>query len=249
MDGLPKWSATTRPLPPQRRRAVIIGAGPTGMCTAFHLGEHSLLLEQRDSLEDSVVHADQFPLDVAEVSGVQRKALFITCSSRVENDADEHRLIHVARWQPPEFISNVDRREVCGSLSVRSLVPLLRGELRLGARVVRISPSMRLIELADGDRFVFDKLISTLSLALMAGLVTHELPCHVRHDESLRYWLSEHDVEVADRATQDYYGDLDEFAAGKRVAEQVGEALMARFRNARLFVPRLVQKASTPAKS
>ena len=73
-------------------------------------------------------------------------------------------------------------------------------------------------------------------------------PRHVRRDESLRYWLSDHDIEVVDRTIQDYYGDLDEFAAGKRVADQVGQALATKFgdtgrssmRGARLFQPRLV---------
>jgi protoporphyrinogen oxidase/glycosyltransferase involved in cell wall biosynthesis len=34
--------------PAQRRRAVVIGAGPTGLSAAYHLGEGSLLLEQQD---------------------------------------------------------------------------------------------------------------------------------------------------------------------------------------------------------
>ena len=37
------------PLPPvQRRRSIVIGAGPTGLSAAYHLGEDSLLLEQND---------------------------------------------------------------------------------------------------------------------------------------------------------------------------------------------------------
>ena len=35
---------------PQRKRAVIIGAGPTGLSAAYHLGEESLLLEQHDEV-------------------------------------------------------------------------------------------------------------------------------------------------------------------------------------------------------
>ena len=35
---------------PQRKRAVIIGAGPTGLSAAYHLGEQSLLLEQHEQV-------------------------------------------------------------------------------------------------------------------------------------------------------------------------------------------------------
>ena len=35
---------------PQRKRALIIGAGPTGLSAAYHLGEESLLLEQHDEV-------------------------------------------------------------------------------------------------------------------------------------------------------------------------------------------------------
>ena len=36
--------------PSLRRRTVVIGAGPTGLSAAYHLGEKSLLIEQRDSV-------------------------------------------------------------------------------------------------------------------------------------------------------------------------------------------------------
>lgn len=250
---------------------MIIGAGPTGMAAAYHLGEHSLLLEQRDSLEDADDHSNDFPMGATRGGGVghedtvadgqrqgvsqaERKALYITCSAQ-GSGADKHTLIRVTRWQPPVF----NAHEVPGATdepSVRSLLPLVRGEIRFGAIVMRITPSMRLLELSNGDCIVFDKLISTLSLSSMARLVMHELPGRVRHDESLRYWLADHDIEIADRATREYYGDVDGFAAGKRVAEQIGGALSAKFRNAghsksrdRLFVPRLVHEAASPAGS
>jgi hypothetical protein len=241
---------------------LIIGAGPTGMSAAFHLGEHSLLLERRDSLEQLHDYSNDFPMGTAhggvvggEDSGadgdgfaqpVQNKTLFISCSSRTQADTGEHTLIHVERWQPPDLAKQ--SVELRASPSVRTLKPLLRGELRLGATVTRIAPAAHLLELADGHRYVYDKLVSTLTLAATEQLATHDLPGHVRRDESLRYWLSEHDVEVVDRTMQDFYGDLDEFAAGRRVAEQIGLAMEAKFgktsrpgtRGARLFQPRLV---------
>lgn len=232
------------------------------MSAAFHLGEHSLLLERRDSLEQLHDYSHDFPMGLAhggalggEDGGtdgdgfappIQGKALFISCSSSTQADTGEHTLIHVERWRPPDFATrNVELRT---PPSVRTLKPLLRGELRLGAAVTRIAPAQHLLELADGHRYVYDKLVSTLTLSATEQLMTHDLPGHVRRDESLRYWLSEHDVEVMDRTMQDFHGDLDEFAAGRRVAEQIGLAMQAKFgktnrsgtRGARLFEPRLV---------
>ena len=46
-------SAATQSLPPavaNQKRVVIIGAGPTGLSAAFHLGKESLLLEQTDTV-------------------------------------------------------------------------------------------------------------------------------------------------------------------------------------------------------
>lgn len=261
------------PAPPQRRRVIIIGAGLTGVSAAFHLGEHSLLLERRAALEEFHDRANDFTMGAAGVralgtqgggadgqrpgtSATERKALFISCSSQSETGA-EHSLIHVERWTPPtlgpSFEPAFEMREE--TLSVRALVPLLRGELRLGAWLVRVSPSLRLIELADGTRFIYDKLLCTLPLASMAFLVMPDLPGRVRHDESLRYWLKDHDIEMADRATQASYGDADELAAGKRVADLIADALATKFRaighpNARalrLFEPRLVQATAAPA--
>ena len=137
--------------------------------------------------------------------------------------------------------------------SVRTLKPLLRGELRLGTCVTRISPAAHLAELANGHRIIYDKLLSTLSLPSTLLLVKHDLPHHVRRDESLRYWLCDHDIELADRATQEFYGDIDEFAGGRRAADRIGQDLAAKFGNAgrsrarssQLFRPRLVMQ-STP---
>ncbi|HEY6125390.1 MAG TPA: hypothetical protein VIV63_12125 [Steroidobacteraceae bacterium] len=246
--------------PPERRRVAILGAGPTGMSVAFHLGEHSLLLERRNSLERSHDYSHDLEVGAAHgdsvgsenpgadgdrpAAGSTGKTVFISCSS--------NSLIHVERWRLPELSQPRPVESLGSPPSVRTLRPLLRGELRLGVQVVRVVPAAHLIELADGHRIVFDKLVSTLSLSSTHGLVMYDLPGHVRRDESLRCWLGERDIEVVDRTVREYYGDLDEFAAGKRVAAQIGEAMAEKFgkatqskvRGVRLFEPRLVSPAS-----
>jgi hypothetical protein len=247
-------TAATRCVPPERRRVVVIGAGVAGISAAWHLGEHCLLLEQRGELEDSNDLTHDLTLGTARggalgreglaaessrqgVSARERKALFISCGTP--------KLTYIERWRPPEFTPPPSRDEFAEPPSVRALVPLLRAELRFGERVLRISPSEHLIELSSGHRIVFDQLLSTLPMPAMARLVMHELPARVRCDEILRYWLGENDIELADRATQEYYGDPDDFAAGKRIAGQIDHALKSKFgggaRVGRLFEPRIVR--------
>jgi hypothetical protein len=221
-----------QPAPPLRRRTIIIGGGPTGISAAFHLGEHSLLLERRTSLAPS---------------DPERQALFIACSSTG----------NVERWRPPTFPPGTaprDEFEISQprSASLHALIPLLRGELRLAANVVRVSPSLHLLELEDGSRFVYDKLLITLPMPDVVGMVMHELTSRISHAEFFRCWLNEYDIEVLDRATQFCEGDIDEIAAGKRAADQINRALAGRFqakrRGSSFFEPRLVRAtaATTP---
>jgi hypothetical protein len=247
---------------------LIIGAGPTGMSTAFHLGEHSLVLERRNSLEHFNDYSHDLEMGTAHGGAVgdenagadghgppaALKTLFITCGTQGSAESRDQTLIHVARWRPPDLAPPGQERTLVPP-SVRTLRPLLRGELRMGAHVVRVVPETHLAELADGHRIVYDKLVSTLSLAATERLVTHDLPGYLGRDESLRSWLGEHDIEVVDRKIQEYFGDLDEFAAGKRVANLVGHALTEKYgitkrtkaSGIRLFKPRLVNASAAPS--
>jgi len=139
--------------------------------------------------------------------------------------------------------------------SLRSLVPLLRGELRLGAEVTRIAPAARLVELADGRTIVYDKLVSSIEAIQLIGLLQPELPNRIRTHQGLMYWLAARDIELIDDSTQFLFGDVTPFAAGRRVAGTVMRALAQKFRPAaesflpgeRLFKPRLVATTRTNA--
>jgi hypothetical protein len=231
-----------RPVP-QRRRTIIIGAGLTGIAAAYHLGEHSLLLERRAALAESHDHSFDLSLGPARsnalghqdaveeahrsgASEAKRKTLSIAGSSVGATPPGTRDLIHVARWEPPELLASSRRDQ---PTSIRALLALLRGEIVFGANVVRVSPSLRKVELADGRQFVYDKLLCTVPLAELTGMVAHELTSWISHEESLRFWLNEHDIELADSATQFREGDVDEIAAGKRVATHIHRALASRF--------------------
>jgi UDP-galactopyranose mutase len=59
-------------------------------------------------------------------------------------------------------------------------LPLLEAELQLGADVVAVSPAARMVTLADGRRFSYDSLISTLPLPRLVAAMGDEAPPAVR---------------------------------------------------------------------
>jgi hypothetical protein len=155
----------------------------------------------------------------------------------------------VSRWIPPR-LDPVDEGTCPDSRqSLQGMLPLLRGELRLGARVTRIVPLARTIELADGSSIIYDKLISSIQAIELTGLLQPQLPNRIRTHQGLLYWLTARDVELIDESTQFLFGDVDPFAAGRRIAQTVKRALAQKFRpesetflpGAKLFEPRLVQ--------
>jgi UDP-galactopyranose mutase len=59
-------------------------------------------------------------------------------------------------------------------------LPLLRGELRLNARVTEVMPSKQCVHLADGSRYAYDQLISTAPLPELIRMMGDEAPKAVR---------------------------------------------------------------------
>ncbi len=213
---------------PERRRIVIIGAGAAGITAALHLGEHSLLLERRAQLGE------------------------VSTGCEAGSDIHDHHV--VARWIPPRLDPIEDSSQESNTReSLESLVPLLRGELRLRTRVTRISPATHAVELADGSTIVYDKLVSSLPPIELIGLLQPGLPNRIRSHQGLMYWLAARDIELLDDSTQFVLGDVNAFAAGRRVAATVKRALAQKFRPAtetflrgeRLFTPRLVRTPRT----
>jgi UDP-galactopyranose mutase len=59
-------------------------------------------------------------------------------------------------------------------------LPHLRGELRLGARVTRVSVEGRTVTLASGDRIPYECLVSTMPAPVLVHAIGHEAPAEVR---------------------------------------------------------------------
>jgi UDP-galactopyranose mutase len=67
-------------------------------------------------------------------------------------------------------------------------LPLLRGELELNSRVTEVHPSKHQLVLADGRRFVYEQLISTMPLPRLVRMTGYEAPRAVRQaSEKLRH--------------------------------------------------------------
>ncbi len=64
---------------------------------------------------------------------------------------------------------------------MEGFLPLLRGQLELNAEVLAVSPSTRMVMLADGRSFNYDVLISTLPLPELIKAIGEEAPPEIRH--------------------------------------------------------------------
>jgi UDP-galactopyranose mutase len=63
---------------------------------------------------------------------------------------------------------------------VEGFLPHLRGELKLNARVTRITPSEHEVTLADGSTYRYEQLISTMPLPVLIRLIGDEAPPRIR---------------------------------------------------------------------
>jgi hypothetical protein len=196
------------------------------------------------------------------VSTWERQAVANTCTpdhgAAGGEAAESGQPVVVPRWIPPRLDSADDASCAAGVReSLQSLLPLLRGEVRLGVQVTRITPAAHRIDLADGGAIVYDKLVSSVEPVVLIGLLQPDLPDRIRTHQGLMYWLAARDIELLDDSTQFLYGDVDSFSAGRRVAETVTRALAQKFRPAsenflcaeKLFTPRLVRSSRTNAAS
>jgi UDP-galactopyranose mutase len=67
---------------------------------------------------------------------------------------------------------------------MNGFLPLLRADLLLQANVERVSPLLRAVTLADGRRFHYDTLVSTLPLPVLIASMGDEAPAEIRRAAS-----------------------------------------------------------------
>jgi protoporphyrinogen oxidase len=153
----------------------------------------------------------------------------------------------VRRWELPQLTGEASTPGTWTDL-LSALRTVTRAETRLGVAVTAIDTIEHRIQVSTGESFVYDKLVSTLRLPDLHRLILDENPGRSCSAEAWRYWLIDRDIELLDQPTQQFWGDLDGRAAGKRVAETVYRALTAKYsahrdsRPAALFQPRIVSR-------
>jgi hypothetical protein len=150
------------------------------------------------------------------------------------------------RWQLPQLTRDDSSSTGTWTDLLAAVRTVTRAETRLGARVTAIDSIEHRLFISSGESFVYDKLIATLRIPDLQRLIVDEKPARIYSAESWRYWLIDRDIELLDQATQQFWGDIDGQAAGKRVAETVYRAITAKYSTqkdsgpAPLFQPRIV---------
>lgn len=153
--------------PSDHRRAIIIGGGPAGLSTAYHLGKDSLLLEQHERVGGS-------------------------CRSFEERGFVFDHGGHAMRSNDPYVLEMYSMLGGGGAARARGglqalmngFLPQLRGQLRLHARVARVIPSKHQVVMSDGTSYLYDKLVSTVPLPALVDLLGEEAPLRVRRAAS-----------------------------------------------------------------
>jgi glycosyltransferase involved in cell wall biosynthesis len=159
---------------PEQRRAVVIGAGPAGLSTAYHLGKDCPLLEQHDRVGGSCRSFEE------------RGFLFDHGGHAMSSDDPYVLEIYAMLGSRPEAGQPAGLQAL-----MNGFLPQLRGQLKLNARVTRVLPSKHQVVLADGTSYVYDKLVATLPLPALVDLLGEEAPtrvrraaCELRHQSS-----------------------------------------------------------------
>jgi hypothetical protein len=150
------------------------------------------------------------------------------------------------RWELPELTAERAATKGTWTDLMAALGTVTRAETRLGVTAIAIHTIEHRLRLSTGESFIYDKLVSTLRIPDLQRLVVDEKPGRIYSAESWRYWFIDRDIELLDQSTQQFWGDIDGQAAGKRVAETVYRAMTAKYSPPReygptaLFQPRIV---------
>jgi protoporphyrinogen oxidase/glycosyltransferase involved in cell wall biosynthesis len=159
----------------------IIGAGPTGLSAAYHLGHDAVLF-------------DRNPMVGGSCRSVKENGFTFDCTGNVVLSSEPY-VLELAdillgsnvRWQDrvAEVASGSHARfgyPARGGLQalMSAFVPHIKGTIELNAEVIRISPRQRTLTLADGRRYQYDSLVSTVPLPELVAMTDEEAPEEVR---------------------------------------------------------------------
>jgi protoporphyrinogen oxidase len=165
-----------------RAPILILGAGPTGLSAAFHVGPDALLVERESRVGGACrsVYVNGFTFDLAG------HVMF-------SNDPYVHELYTLllrdnVHWQEGEalILGRPSRARFGYPLHggfqalMDAFLPYIQGEVRLGATAARIWPRRREVEFQDGSTVSYDTLINTTPLPRLIAMLGSDAPVAVR---------------------------------------------------------------------
>jgi protoporphyrinogen oxidase/glycosyltransferase involved in cell wall biosynthesis len=219
-EAAPNVNRLRRHEPVRYVKTVIIGAGPTGLSAAFHLGHDALLLDKNPmvggwgrSIRDRGFTFDYAGHIMLSNDPYVLELYDVLLGSNVHWQEGKA-WIHTAAGQapfpfegglpglPPQGGAAALPRSAAASRPARfgyprrggfqalmsAFVPHIKGTIELNAEMTALSPARRLITLADGRRYEYENLISTIPLPLLVRMAREEAPDEVRQAaERLRH--------------------------------------------------------------
>jgi protoporphyrinogen oxidase/glycosyltransferase involved in cell wall biosynthesis len=200
--------------PAQARRVVVIGAGPTGLSTAYHLGEQCLLLEQHRAIGGSCRSRSYrgFTFDLGDPLPPNR-------------DAYVQEMLAMLSGENLQWTRAVDGARAAYPLQgglqalMDGFLPQLRGEVKLSARVVRIIPGQHQVVLNSGASYVYEKLVCTLPLPELVKMLGDDAPPRVRRAvTALRHQSARRvNLGIAVNATAEFEHSVPRTAVFRRI--------------------------------
>lgn len=202
--------------PPRDAKTIILGAGPTGLSTAFHLGHDAVVLERNETVGggcrsikekgftfDHAGHImsspDPYVAEMVELllgSNLQwqhREACVYTQKGYMPYPFQS-----ALHGMPPERGEEnaIGRGDLCANIAphmrfdypiqgglqslMSGFVPHIKGTVELNADVIHLSPANHTLTLADGRRYQYDQMISTIPLPELVTIIGSEAPVEVR---------------------------------------------------------------------
>ncbi|NML13512.1 FAD-dependent oxidoreductase [Azohydromonas caseinilytica] len=183
---------------PPSVRHLVIGAGPTGLATAYHLGLHdqghdTLVVEREEHVGGGCrsVHQQGYTFD---------HGAHVLQSADPEVRALAERLLgDNLHWQPPRVQRPAHPASQEGLPPLRAdrdfgyplhggfqalmdaFLPLLDCEIALKTTLLHLSPSRRMARLDDGRSVRYDTLVSTMPLPALVQACGDEAPAELRN--------------------------------------------------------------------
>jgi protoporphyrinogen oxidase/glycosyltransferase involved in cell wall biosynthesis len=197
LDPVQNAIVARTPRLPTRSPCVILGAGATGLATAYHYGAGCTLVEREAqigggcrSIEDTGFTFDRglHVMTSADphVEDLYRLLLgdnvhWQECDAQaLDGDGATPDLPAAGEGAPaPGARFGYPLRGGFAAL-VNGFMPLLRGDVFLRADVRKVSPLLRTVTLADGRRLRYDVLVSTLPLPRLVAAMEDEAPVEIQ---------------------------------------------------------------------